>query len=69
MGNDDGRPMGKVTGSGLPARLWKEIMTAAHERLPVKRLPGSSAPEGFWGRLFGGGWAGDAGATGANYPQ
>jgi penicillin-binding protein 1A len=26
LGNDDGRPMQGVTGSGLPARLWKEIM-------------------------------------------
>jgi penicillin-binding protein 1A len=47
MGNDDGRPMKKVTGGGLPARLWKEVMIAAHEGRPVRRLPGSKAADGF----------------------
>jgi penicillin-binding protein 1A len=27
LGNDDGKPMGKVTGGGLPAELWHEFMT------------------------------------------
>ncbi|MCZ6813299.1 MAG: PBP1A family penicillin-binding protein [Alphaproteobacteria bacterium] len=68
MGNDDGRPMNKVTGAGLPARLWKEVMTAAHEGRPAKRLPGSKAAEGFWSRLFGGGVV-DSGGTESDYPQ
>ncbi len=29
FGNDDGTPMKKVTGGGLPARAWKQYMTAA----------------------------------------
>jgi len=69
MGNDDGRPMKKVTGGGLPARLWKEVMIAAHEGRPAKRLPGPTAPEGFWSRLFGGGGAVDGRGTGSDYPQ
>lgn len=31
FGNDDGTPMKKVTGGGLPARTWKDYMTAALE--------------------------------------
>ncbi len=69
MGNDDGRPMNKVTGGGLPARLWKEIMTAAHEGRPVRRLPGSKAAEGFWNRLFGGRSVVDPDGTGSDYPE
>lgn len=42
VGNDDGAPMKKVTGGGLPAQLWKKIMLAAHAGLPERPLPGSS---------------------------
>ena len=28
-GNDDGRPMNRVVGGGLPAEIWREIMLAA----------------------------------------
>ena len=35
-GNDDDTPMNEVTGGGLPARLWADIMKIAHEgRTPV----------------------------------
>jgi penicillin-binding protein 1A len=54
MGNDDGSPMKRVTGGGLPARLWKEVMQAAHEGRASRRLPGAKS-ESFWDRLFGGG--------------
>jgi penicillin-binding protein 1A len=40
VGNDDGKPMNKVVGGGLPARIWREVMLAAHERLPPGGLPG-----------------------------
>ena len=30
-GNDDDTPMNDVTGGGLPARLWSDMMTIAHE--------------------------------------
>jgi penicillin-binding protein 1A len=31
IGNDDGRAMNKVVGGSLPARLWHDVMLAAHE--------------------------------------
>jgi penicillin-binding protein 1A len=43
VGNDDGKPMNKVVGGGLPARIWREVMLAAHERLPPGGLPGHAA--------------------------
>ncbi|MEC7291228.1 MAG: penicillin-binding protein 1A, partial [Pseudomonadota bacterium] len=30
-GNDDDTPMDGVTGGGLPARLWADMMSIAHE--------------------------------------
>ncbi|MCS4243495.1 penicillin-binding protein 1A [Rhizobium sp. BIGb0125] len=33
LGNDDGTPMKKVTGGGLPAKVWHDFMTAAHAGL------------------------------------
>jgi len=40
LGNDDQRnEMKKVTGGGLPAQLWKNIMLAAHQGLPPRPLP------------------------------
>jgi len=39
MGNDDYRiEMKKVTGGGLPAQLWKQVMVAAHKGLPARPL-------------------------------
>jgi membrane peptidoglycan carboxypeptidase len=60
--------MGKVTGGGLPAKLWRNIMIQAHEGLPVRSLPGlirtESVPiakqkiqkqdQGFWAQLMSG---------------
>jgi penicillin-binding protein 1A len=42
VGNDDSKPMNKVVGGGLPARIWREVMLAAHERLPPGGLPGQA---------------------------
>jgi len=41
FGNDNNTPMDRVTGGGLPARLWQEYMLAAHKGLPSQPLPGS----------------------------
>jgi penicillin-binding protein 1A len=41
MGNDDGKPMKKVTGGSLPARLWHDVMESAHAGLPVRPLADS----------------------------
>ncbi|WP_299819482.1 transglycosylase domain-containing protein [uncultured Roseibium sp.] len=40
FGNDNNSPMKKVTGGGLPAGVWKEVMDVAHQGLPVADLPG-----------------------------
>lgn len=40
MGNDDGTPMKRITGGTLPARLWHDVMMAAHTGLPPRDLPG-----------------------------
>lgn len=42
LGNDDGAPMKKVAGGGLPAKLWQSVMTDAHQGLPPRPLPGLS---------------------------
>ncbi|MFB9909997.1 PBP1A family penicillin-binding protein [Rhizobium paknamense] len=44
LGNDDGTPMKKVTGGGLPAKTWKEFMTAAHKGLTPVPLFGDQRP-------------------------
>ena len=45
MGNDDGAPMNKVTGGGLPTRLWAAFMKAALEGQPARPLPGLAIPD------------------------
>ncbi len=39
MGNDNGRPMKRVTGGSLPAKLWRAFMYDAHAGTPAKPLP------------------------------
>jgi membrane peptidoglycan carboxypeptidase len=39
MGYDDNTPLRGVTGSGLPAEIWRETMVRVHENLPPKPLP------------------------------
>lgn len=40
-GNDDGKPMNHATGGGLPAEIWRQIMTLAHEGKAPLALPGT----------------------------
>ena len=40
VGNDDGSPMKKITGGGLPALIWKDVMTSVHKNLPRRKLAG-----------------------------
>lgn len=42
IGNDDGKPMRNAVGGGLPAEIWREVMTLAHERRAPVALPGLS---------------------------
>ncbi len=45
MGRDDNAPMGKITGGGAPAELWRGVMGVAVKRLPVTAIPvGTPAP-------------------------
>jgi penicillin-binding protein 1A len=48
--------MKRVTGGGLPARLWRDFMIEAHGSSPPRPLtPGAPPATGkFWDRLFGG---------------
>ena len=41
VGNDEFRPMKKITGGGLPAEIWKSFMTSAHGDLTRVRIPGA----------------------------
>ncbi|MEO1205008.1 MAG: PBP1A family penicillin-binding protein [Pseudomonadota bacterium] len=42
LGNDRNRSMKKVSGGGLPARIWREVMTHAHQDLKPIPLPGTA---------------------------
>jgi penicillin-binding protein 1A len=39
MGNDDNTPLVSVTGGGLPADIWKEVMVRVHDGLTPTPLP------------------------------
>jgi membrane peptidoglycan carboxypeptidase len=39
MGYDDNTPLTGVTGGGLPAEIFREVMTRVHEGLPNRPLP------------------------------
>lgn len=41
VGNDDDSPMNKVTGGGLPAKIWSEIMTNALNDTAISPLAGA----------------------------
>jgi penicillin-binding protein 1A len=53
VGNDDNRPMRKVMGGGLPAKIWRNLMIEAHRGVEAEPLPrplpaapiASAAPE------------------------
>jgi len=44
VGNDNGAPMKRVTGGGLPAVLWKQFMLDAHRGRAKRPLPGVDGP-------------------------
>lgn len=43
FGNDDGKPMNKVTGGSLPADSWGKFMKFAHQSVSPQTLPGVKA--------------------------
>lgn len=46
VGNDNGRPMRRATGGGLPAEIWHQIMEAAHRGKAPLSLPGTTSDPG-----------------------
>ncbi|KWV90556.1 transglycosylase domain-containing protein [Erythrobacter sp. YT30] len=46
VGNDDNSPMEKVSGSGLPARIWKDFMRGALSLEAAPKPKASPDPEG-----------------------
>jgi penicillin-binding protein 1A len=47
VGNDDDKPMVKVTGGALPARIWQAAMVTALEGIEPEPLPGAKQAEEF----------------------
>ena len=45
MGNDDNTPMKRVTGSSMPAQLWRAYMTDAEENMPEEELKNGGVVE------------------------
>jgi len=39
MGYDDNTPLAGVTGGGLPAQIWHEVMAKVEDGMPPKDLP------------------------------
>lgn len=44
VGNDDAKPMKKVTGGTVPAAIWRKIMIDAHGQTAAAPLPGIGGP-------------------------
>jgi len=40
VGNDDFRPMDRVTGGNIPASAWHSFMSVAHASMNIKQIPG-----------------------------
>lgn len=45
VGNDDNSPMDRVTGGGLPARIWQAFMSDTQSGTRMTALPGYYAPD------------------------
>lgn len=45
VGNDDNRPMNRVSGGALPAEIWRRFMIAAHRGLPARGFDWLPPPE------------------------
>jgi penicillin-binding protein 1A len=47
VGNDNDKPMVKVTGGDMPARIWAQMMAPALEGLSPEPLPGARPSEEY----------------------
>jgi penicillin-binding protein 1A len=45
VGNDDDRPMNRVTGGQIPAQIWRQMMVVAHANLPPHDFSWMPPPE------------------------
>ncbi|MBP7651158.1 MAG: penicillin-binding protein, partial [Phenylobacterium sp.] len=36
VGNDDDKPMNRITGGVMSAAIWRQFMVVAHEKLPIR---------------------------------
>ncbi|NOU06041.1 MAG: PBP1A family penicillin-binding protein [Hyphomicrobiaceae bacterium] len=45
FGNDNGRPMNRIVGGNLPARVWRDVMIPAHSNRTPKSLPGTETAQ------------------------
>ncbi len=79
VGNDDNKPMKKITGGTIPSMVWHQFMASAMQGKPVMQIPNNaSSSEGMLPWMFGGdhaageGEAADGttpeGATGGEQP-
>jgi penicillin-binding protein 1A len=42
IGHDDNRPVGEVTGGGIPAQIWRGFMAEAVKNVPVAAVPATT---------------------------
>jgi penicillin-binding protein 1A len=47
VGNDDDKPMARITGGEMSARIWADMMKVAHEGLTPESLPGAKQAEEY----------------------
>ena len=47
VGNDDDKPMAKITGGEMSARIWADMMKVALEGIPPEPLPGAKQAEEY----------------------
>ena len=67
VGNDDNKPMKKITGGTIPAEIWHNFMTLAMKDVRPQSIPNSaSSSDGLLPWLFGG--SDTAAPAGANNP-
>jgi penicillin-binding protein 1A len=52
VGNDDGTPMNKVSGAGLPAEIWREFMLTQKSMMDDVALPAGGGIRRGIGGLF-----------------
>ena len=43
VGHDDGSATDRITGGGLPSRIWHDVAEGLHTNLPARRLPALAA--------------------------